>query len=147
MIEIIVLISRKDGSVVSKTIKVGANSLEFDVTELEMYDLNIKATFDRDTNTLSTDENLITDKILLTHEVQLVVDYDLTVSNMVTYKNNNASKYFLKNEDITLLFKSTNVTSFDVSEVVVNGKKYTVTKNNDNYQVNIKGYDTSGVKK
>ncbi len=141
------LISRKDGSVVSKTIKVGANSLEFDVTELEMYDLNIKATFDRDTNTLSTDENLITDKILLTHEVQLVVDYDLTVSNMVTYKNNNASKYFLKNEDITLLFKSTNVTSFDVSEVVVNGKKYTVTKNNDNYQVNIKGYDTSGVKK
>lgn len=143
-----ILSNRNDGTKIEKVINKGANNLEFSVKELEMYDFVIKATYDRDSNSLTEDaDNLISEKELLNKEVQLVFDYDLSISDLITSKNNVDTIYFDKNEEVTLLFKSNNNTNFEIVEAVINDHKYFVSKINDLYQVKLNGFDTAGVKK
>lgn len=143
-----ILINRNDGTKIEKVINTGTNSLEFAVKELEMYDFVIKATYDRDSNSLTEDiDNLISEKELLNKEVQLVFDYDLNISDLITSKNNVNTKYFSKNDEITLLFKSENKTNFEIVEATINEHKYDVSKINDFYQIKLNGFATAGVKK
>jgi len=135
-----------DSSIVTKKIKKGKNSLEFNVKELEMYTFKINATYDRDTNVLTTTDNMISNKTISTHNIQLVLDYNLSVSDLLTSNESVNTKYFEKNEEINLLFKSTNATKFEVVEATINGNKYEVVKNNGYYQIKVKGFSTSGVK-
>ncbi len=140
------LTKKSDHTVVTKDIKKGSNSLEFDVVELEKYDFVIKATYDRDTNVLTdANDNRIVDRSLLTQEVQLVLDYNVTVSDITTSKDNTNTKYFEKGEDIVLSFKSSNTVNYEVAEVTINNKEYTVTKVDDHYQVTLSGFDKVGV--
>lgn len=143
-----ILTNRNDDTKTEKVINVGSNNLEFVVRELEMYDFVIKATYDRDSNSLTEDaDNLISEKELLNKEVQLVFDYDLSISDLNTSKNNVNTKYFDKNEEVTLSFKSNNRTSFEIVEAIINENKYSVSKLNDLYQVKLNGFDIAGVKK
>lgn len=143
-----ILSNRNDGTKIEKVINKGANNLEFSVKELEMYDFVIKATYDRDSNSLTEDaDNLISEKELLNKEVQLVFDYDLSISDLITLKNNVDTIYFDKNEEVTLLFKSSNRTNFEIAEITINGHRYSASKLNDLYQVKLNGFDTAGVKK
>jgi len=141
-----ILTKKSDNTVVTKNISKGSNSLEFDVVELEKYDFVIKATYDRDTNVLTeSNDNKTEDYNLLTQEVQLVFDYNTTVSDITTSKNNTNTKYFEKDEDIVVSFKSSNKVNYEVTEVTINDKTYTVTKVNDCYQVTLDGFDSVGV--
>ncbi len=141
-----VFTKKSDNTVVTKNINKGSNSLEFDVVAFEKYDFVIKATYDRDTNVLTgVNDNRIVDRRLLTQEVQLVLDYNVTVSDITTSKDNTNTKYFEKNEDIILSFNSSNTVNYEVAEVTINNKDYTVTKVDDHYQVTISGFDKVGV--
>ena len=57
----------------------------------------------------------------------LVGDYNLQVSNLKTANKEKDTKYFNKNEEITLSFDSTNATSFLPEKVIVNGEQYVLT--------------------
>ena len=137
---------KSDNTVITKNITKGYNSLEFDAVQLEKYDFVIKATYDRDTNALTdVNDNRIVDSNLFTQEVQLILDYNVTVNDIVTSKGNINSKYFEKDEDIVVSFKSSNTANYEVAEVTINNKAYTVTKIDDHYQVTIPGFDKIGV--
>ncbi len=140
-----ILTKKSDNTVVTKNITKGSNSLEFDVVELEKYDFVIKATYDRDTNALTESLDNRIESSLLTQEIQLVFDYNITVSDITTSKNNTNTKYFEKDEDIVVSFKSSNKVNYEVTEVTINDKTYTVTKVNDCYQVTLDGFDSVGV--
>lgn len=63
-----------------KPIQVGANSITFTVENAKLYTLEVKVTYDRDTNTLEgkpEGDNRVTDEILATKEIQLLSDYEL----------------------------------------------------------------------
>ena len=140
------LTKKSDNTVVTKNISKGSNSLEFDVVELEKYDFVVKATYDRDTNVLTeSNDNKTEDYNLLTQEVQLVFDYNTTVSDITTSKNNTNTKYFDKGADIVVSFNSSNTVNYEVAEVTINNKTYTVTKADNRYQVIITGFDEVGV--
>ncbi len=140
------LTKKSDNTVVTKNISKGSNSLEFDVVELEKYDFVVKATYDRDTNVLTeSNDNKTEDYNLLTQEVQLVFDYNTTVSDITTSKDNTNTKYFDKGADIVVSFNSSNTVNYEVAEVTINNKTYTVTKADNRYQVIITGFDEVGV--
>ena len=143
-----ILTKKSDNTTVTKSIKSGSNQLEFDVIELEKYEFVVNVTYDRDTNVLTSEsDNKVIDNNLITQEIQLVRDYDVNVTEVQTSKDNVINHYFEKDEDIVVLFKSSNVTSFEVVEVTINGKKYATTKAGDYYQAVIPGFDQAGVKK
>ncbi len=145
-----VLTKQEDGTVVSeKPIQKGKNSVTFDVENAKLYTIQIKATYDRDTSTLENkpeEDNRVTDEVLDTKEIQLLTDYELQISNIKTYKEAQESKYFEKEEPITVKFESTNISKFVPVRAVINGKEYNLTKQNNTYQTTIDAYEESGAK-
>ncbi len=144
-----ILKNKEDNSTMEKKIIVGENNLEFSVEEDKPYVLEIYATYDRDSNTLpghKEDENKVVDELLTTEEIELVGDYRLEVGNVTSYKENNRTKYFNKNEEINIRFSVTNSTMFNPEKAVINGKEYNLKTVEGFYEANILGFDEAGKK-
>lgn len=144
-----VLKNNEDGSADEKEIVTGNNSIEFSVNEGKLYKLEIYVTYDRDTNTLEgqeLDENKVIDELLSTEDIELVGNYQLQLSNAISYKEDNESKYFNKNERINIRFSSTNVTTFKPEKAVINGDEYDLNEKDNVYQASILGFDEAGKK-
>lgn len=146
----VVLTKQDDPTIkVEKDIQVGQNSITFEVENAKLYTLEIKVTYDRDTNTLEgkpEEDNRVTDEILATKEIQLLSDYELQISHIKTYKETTESKYFEKEEAITLKFESTNISKFVPIKAVINGKEYDLKKTGNTYETTIDSYTEAGVK-
>ncbi|MCI9017052.1 MAG: hypothetical protein HFJ53_07830, partial [Clostridia bacterium] len=144
-----VFTKKEDNTIEEKEVTVGKNSITFNVENAKLYTLEIKVSYDRDTNTLENkpqEDNRIADETMLTKEIQLLSDYELQISNIKTYKELSESKYFGKNENIIVKFESTNVSNFVPEKVVINQKEYNLTKTDNTYQVTIDTYTESGIK-
>ncbi len=90
-------------------------------------------------------DNQIEDYSLLTQEVQLVLDYNVTISDILTSKDNINTKYFERNEDVVVSFNSSNSVNYELVEVTINNKTYTVTKVDNRYQAIMTGFEDVGV--
>lgn len=137
-----------DGNSFEKEIVKGHNEITFQVLPSRKYTLEIKATYDLDTNTLpnSEEENKTIDKTLITKEIELIPNYELSINNIKTYNKNKETKYFEKKEPIKVSFESTNITTFEPVSVVINNVEYSLTKEKNAYYFTISGQKTSGVK-
>ena len=133
-----ILLTKKNGEVkYSKDINIGKNTFTLDLESFTTYDLKINVTYDRDSKNDSFNK---INKDLILKEIEGSKDYKLVVSNLKTTKNNKETKYFAKNEKINLVFESENSRNLDIEKVTIDGKKYAVTKNNNNYQVLVDGF-------
>ena len=144
-----VLKKEEDGSAQSQKINIGKNELTFSVEEEKAYTLEIVTTYDRDSNYLTgqdPDINKVTDECIFTQSVKMIGDYQLQISNMSAFKAENRESYFNKNEAVTIRFESSNVTTFEPEKVEINGKKYSVNKKENGYQVVVDGFDKAGTK-
>lgn len=138
-----------NGNTVEKEVTKGRNEITFQVEASPKYTLEIKATYDLDSNTLEgrpTEDNRIKNETLATREVQLIADYELSIQNIKTYNANGETKYFNKSEPIQISFESTNVTAFEPIAVVINNIEYPLTKKENAYYLTINNQRTSGVK-
>ncbi len=145
-----VLTKQEDSTIKEeKEIQVGKNSITFDVENAKLYTLEVKVTYDRDTNTLEgkpEGDNRVTDEILTTKEILVLSDYELQISQIKTYQGTAESKYFQKDERITLKFESTNISKFVPIKAVINGKEYDLKKTENTYETAIDSYAEAGVK-
>ena len=142
-----VLRNKDDDSTEEKTINVGNNTVEFSVVEGKKYVLEVYGTYDRDTNKLNgsnQNENKVIDEQLFTQDIQFIGDYQWNISNIETYKDGAQGTEFEKNAPIQLRFQSSNATIHEPAFAIVNGKKYSVTKENQQYVVNVDCIDQSG---
>ncbi len=138
-----------NGTSMEKEIHNGHNELTFQVESAKKYTLEIKATYDLDSNALQgkpVEDNRITDEVIATREIQLITDYQLNVTNIKTYNEKGETKYFGKAEPIQIRFESSNVTNFEPIKAVVNGTEYALTKKDNAYHLTINSHRTSGVK-
>lgn len=138
-----------NGNKLEKSIKVGHNTLRFKVKPLEKYILEIKSTYDLDSNTLSgkpDTDNCFTDVVIDTREVSLIDDYSFAIQNIKTYNEKGETKYFGKNEPIKVSFERASLGDFEPVKVVINGKEYPLEKKDSLYYLTISSHKTVGVK-
>lgn len=138
-----------DGTTIEKEIHRGYNELTFQVESARKYTLEIKATYDLDSNALQgkpVEENRIIDGVIATREISLIADYQLNIANIKTYNEQGETKYFGKSEPIKISFESTNVTDFEPVKAIINGTEYNLTKKDNAYYLTISSHRTSGVK-
>ncbi len=134
---------------VEKELKKGANTLKFTVENAKEYTLELKATYDRDSNTLEgkpENDNLINNEVLETKKIVLISDYKLQLDDIKTHNDKTDTKYFNKNESIKISFTSTNISSFEPVSAIINGKTYNINKAQNRYTTEVSGYENSGVK-
>lgn len=130
-----------------EVVKNGSNELTYAITPGEILDFKVLATYDRDTNAINDitgEANVITDEEIFNSSVQLAEDYNLIVSELKTFKGNDESKYFEKNEEIFVAFKSTNNSKYIPEKVMVNKTEYEVKSSNDTYYFSLSGLSQSG---
>lgn len=138
-----------DGISVEKNITKGHNELSFNVEPSKSYTLEIKSTYDTDSNSLSTkpdEDNRVIDGIIDTKNIELIADYELNIENIKTYNEQGETKYFSKSEPIKINFVSSNITNFDPVKAIINGNEYELTKIDNSYHLTIDSHKTSGVK-
>ncbi len=135
---------------IEKEIQKGHNEITYQVEPSKKYTLEIKATYDLDSNALPDqpeENNRIFEETITTKEIELIVDYALNISNIKTYNENGETRYFNKSEPIKLSFESNNVTNFEPVKAVINGTEYDLNKIDNAYYLTINSHRTSGVKR
>lgn len=150
----------KDGTIElngeTEAIHSGNNSVTFENIEKDkIFDLVFKGSFDLDTDALNNEEQ--PDKNETTNGEIYRVKYGLY--NEDTYKNikledcrvlsKKNNKYFEKNEKINLNFKITGIDNdagILVESVIIDNKKYNISKKEDTYSLSLDGYSSSGEK-
>lgn len=126
------------------------NNIELD-TEYTMY---AYMTYDRDTNRIDGNpqqenyaDNYVVDEQFRERPIQLIADYQLEVNNVKTYNGENESKYFEKEQKVTVTFNCTNkTTALYPVKAIINGEEYELEKEGNNYKANITVDSSSGIK-
>ncbi len=136
---------------VSKELEVvkGHNELTFNVEPSRSYTLEIKSTYDLDSNSLPSkpeEDNKVIDGVIDRRNIELIADYELNIQNIKTYNEKGETKYFGKSEPIKISFESSNVTNFEPVKAIINGNEYDLTKIDNQYYLTIDSHRTSGVK-
>ncbi len=136
-----------------KTIKAGANTITFEhVKKDELFTLAFRGTYDLDTNLLNT-ENLNTyqnEPIYSTHYGLFSEQkyQDIAIVDLKAHSKNN-NHYFAKNENIILNFGVNGIDpdlKLSASKVVVNEKEYSIENIDNQYQITLPDYKSSGIK-
>ncbi len=149
--------SFKEGSIKlgeeSQAIKRGHNSITFkNIEQNKNYDLTFLASYDLDTDTLGdTDKNEYANVEI--HKVNYGLYEDKNYQNIKITDGQAISKdndkYFEKNENIKLNFAISGLSEelgLTPEKVVIKDKEYSLTKENDFYQITLNGYNTFGEK-
>ena len=94
-----------------------------------------------------SEENTQKDQLIEELPIILIHDYKLQVSDLHTFNKDNETKYFNKNEEITLSFNSTNTTSFVPEQAIINGNTYILNRKEgtNTFKTILSGYDISGI--
>lgn len=124
--------------------EIGDNSIEIDVEENFEYTLKIIAKYGRDIEK----QQKVEEKILLEKPVQFIKDYGLEIDNIKTknIETNTESKYYKKGEKLKLSFTSTNKTKFYPEFVFIDGEKYKLGKQLNDYTLEFIVPNVSGKK-
>ncbi len=140
----------------SAQIVPGHNTVTFDNVEKDQnLDLIFKADYDLDTdvlNDLTGEMNEFKNETLFTVKYGL---YDQNTYDNIAIENTQVisekdNSYFEKNEKVKLNFAITGIDEklgACLDKVIINNKEYTVTKNEDHYELILDGYYSSGKKK
>ncbi len=127
-------------------VKVGTNNINVKVEENKKYQILVEVPYNLDTNTLEQ-EGDNTGRLTKDQELILLKDYNFELTNIRTYKEeqeDTTSEEFNIGEHIMIKFESTNATEYSPENVIINGKRYELTKENNTYVVFIDGFDNSG---
>lgn len=136
----------KDGNdIKEQEIGRNHNELTFDVIDGKIYSLEVLVTYDRDTNEDSL-EYYVENQKILEKPIQYLRDYGLKITDVKTLNNNQESMYFGKNENVTVYFKSENLSIFKPAMALINGKEYNLVEINGGYQAIIDAYTEVGIK-
>ncbi len=131
-------------------IKYGENEITFtQVPKDEELNLTFNGTYDLDTNTITEEKptNYYTDTEIYqtTYGLYNTDKYaNIELSDITTNGQNN--RYFEKLSKIKLSFKIKNNELSNLDRIIVEGKEYQLTKNDDTYEAEIDGYNTAGLK-
>ena len=133
----------------TQNIQYGENTVTFTgITKDENLDLIFKGNYDLDTDS-SNGKNYYQDTEFyrITYGLYSKEVYDkLNITNVKTNSDNN-DNYYEKNEKIDFSFELLeNNNDFVVDSIVISGKEYKVTKDNETYHTLVDGYTISGVK-
>lgn len=126
-------------------IKKGENNLILVLDDAKQYKLEIKVSYDRDTNLMDTNSNFYNDYLLGTYDILLLSDYKISISNIKTFNKNSETKYFEANQPIILTFESSNISNFKPVKAVINGEDYDLLEVDYKYQVQLNGFDKASV--
>jgi len=121
----------------NKPINKGKNKVEFDIAFFTAYDVKINVTYDRDSISDSTNKFTTT---VLSEEISEIIGGEFSINNVKAIKNNESSKYFLKNEKIHLEFDDANSFVSTIVAVIINNKQYDVHKDGNTYSTTVDGY-------
>ncbi len=116
--------------ITQEAIVKGKNQIEFSVEEAKEYLANIILNYK-----LSSSEEDDEHKGVESYEkeLQLLIDYNLTIQNIKTYKGNQETTVFSKEDKVKLIFESTNATKHIPKSIKVGGKEYEVVEENNQY--------------
>ncbi len=94
------------------------------------------------------DDNIVQNQVIKEAKIMLVGDYNLQVNDLKTANEEKYTKYFNKNEEITLSFNCSNATSFLPEKAIIDGKEYSLTRTQgtDIYTTKLPRLEESGVK-
>ena len=136
----------------SQNLTVGLNKNTFNVTTDVLSQFEIKGTFDLDDDILNgetgEDKNRYEDEAIFTKPFILTGSYDIEFNDITTYNSKlEKTKYFEKNEDITVKFEFSAKEGLKLDQMNINGENYIPEQDAENekiYSINIKGSDTAG---
>lgn len=106
--------------------------------------MNFRIAYDLDTNQLSEHEEDHSGILEESKALEFVIDYQWKIADIVTYKDGVQATEFEKNTPIQLRFQSSNATIHEPAFAVINGTEYPVTKENQQYIVNVDGINKAG---
>ena len=138
-----VILKHEDGSVQEKPIKVGENNILLSVDNNKEYTYSVQVTYDEDSDK-EDNINLVEDVLLKTGSINLLGDYELKVSDLTVSNKRGETKYFAKGEKIIVKFESSNISSFNPTKAVINGKEYTLTQVDGVYRAEMNASTESG---
>ncbi len=129
------------------TLENGNNNINVKVEEGKNYKIELCIEHDLDTDSLGQEEDnkgfTIEEKNL-----SLIIDYEFELSEIKTYRHKEQeeeqTEQFYIGEHILLKFNSTNKTQHVPQKVVVNGKQYDLTSENNTYAVLLDGFNSAG---
>lgn len=117
-------------------LKKGKNRIELNVDEKKEYKATIKLDYELDSNELSNDEDhSFTENI--EKPLQLLIDYNLSLGNIKAYKDNVEAISFTKEDNIKIVFESTNNTNHVPKTAKIDGKEYEVQQEENKYFINL----------
>ena len=121
-------------SIMQDKVVKGANRIEVEVEEKKEYKASIILNY-KLSNTPEDEEH----KGIQSYEkdLQLLIDYNFTISNLKTYKENQETTIFNKEDKIKLVFESTNATKHVPQTIKIDGKEYEVSSENGKYAVTL----------
>ncbi len=120
----------------------GTQHFSLPVQEKEEYTFQVVVTYARNEDKAQ----MITDKVLLEKPIQMIVDYELKITNIQTKNQNSETKYFDRDENIQVVFTSTNATKFIPEKVQINGKQYGLTNlGNNQYKTVVNAIQNVGL--
>jgi len=131
-----------------KEIVKGQNTLTFTIEPDVKYTLEIKSTYDLDSNSagMPEEDNKVIDEIIETRNIEVISDYQPSISNIKTYNGTTETVYFERGQQATLSFDFTSQSSYYPIKVVVNGIEYALEKQGNNYKANITVFSEPGPK-
>lgn len=116
--------------ITQEKIEKGENRIEFSVEEKKEYIASIILNYNL-SNTPEDD----THKGIQSYEkeLQLIVDYNFSITNIKTYKEDQETTIFNKEDQVKIVFESTNATKHIPSSIKVGDKEYEVEEENNKY--------------
>lgn len=120
----------------------GIQYFSLPVQEKAEYNFQVVVTYARNKDKTE----IITEKILLEKPIQMIVNYELKITNMQTKNQSTETKYFSRDENIKLVFTSTNATKFFPEKAQINGKEYElISLGNNQYEALIDAIQNVGL--
>ena len=138
------ILNDKDEPIHNSDISSGKNAIKVALESDKQYTVNFRIAYDLDTNQLSEHEEDHSGILEESKALEFIIDYQWKISDIATYKDGVQATEFEKNAPIQLRFQSSNATIHEPAFAIVNGKKYSVTKENQQYVVNVDGIDQPG---
>ncbi len=132
-----------DFVVFEESVVVGENSFEIPVEIGAQYDVQVNASYKRDSM-----ETVLVQDVLYTQHISLVEEYDVFVRALYTKNEaDETTNFFNKSQAHTLYFSMTNASAYGPQSVLINDQSYTVHESGieDVYFVELQASDEAGL--
>lgn len=129
----------------TRRIQAGENEFLLELEEDMDYRLILQASYNRDTDQLTDHPEDHSGTLSEEKKLRLQIDYQLQFGELKTYQEEGQqTDTFGRGERIVLEFSSSNGTSHEPAEAVVNGEVCTLTKEEEKYRTVLEGFSQMG---